>query len=148
MSTSRYTVVPNVKKEYEFLHFQDWIPWTWNEYSVPEATLRIATSILLLALLAGHASAPPFPSHTRLNHVQTTSVTWLVTLGMAGTAKLTMGIRNFNVRRSQVRRTRLFWTSPLYTYTHSFPHSHPTSFYLPLFKSAAIKTVLSRKYCG
>jgi hypothetical protein len=58
-------------------------------------------------------------------------------------AKLTMGIRNFNLQSSQVRRVKIALNQSL-IYINSFPF--PSTLYLPLFNSVTKrKLCLSRK---
>jgi len=46
--------------------------------------LRTAKSILLLDLPSGHAFVPRILSYTRLNHVKTIDIPWLITLRERG----------------------------------------------------------------
>jgi hypothetical protein len=58
----------------------------------------------------------------------------------------TMGIRNFNLWRSQVRKWGTIGLNQSLVYTHPFPHFQSNSFYLPLFNSVPkIKLFLGTK---
>jgi cyanate permease len=48
------------------------------------------------------------------------SVTWVITLGVGGGAKLTMGIRNFNLRTSEVRKRGKFGLNQSLIHIHPF----------------------------
>jgi hypothetical protein len=58
-----------------------------------------------------------------------------------------MGIRGFNLRRSQFRKMGKIGLNQPLIYIHSFPHSHPI-FYLFLFNSVAKKLFLGIKNIG
>jgi len=60
-------------------------------------------------------------------------------------AKPTMGVRNLNLRRDQVKKKEKNGSNQSLTYSYTFPHSHP-NFYLLLSNSVASTTLfLGRK---
>jgi hypothetical protein len=59
-----------------------------------------------------------------------------------------MGIRNFNLRSSQVRKWREIGLNQPLIYIHRFPSLSSQFFYLSLLKSIAKKLFLGRKNSG
>jgi len=55
-----------------------------------------------------------------------------------GEVKPTMGIRNLNLRMSQIRKRGNDWFGPVFNVQTPLSPQSPTSFYVPFFNSAAL----------
>jgi len=87
---------------------------------------------------------PPPSVGKPCDNTDTINVTWLITLGWR--VKPTMGIRNFNLQDSKVRRRWKIGLNQRLIYIHPFPSTLSPVFYLTLFNSIVKKELfLSRK---
>jgi len=70
---------------------------------------------------------------------QLIGVTWLISLleGGGGGTKSTMGVRNFNLQRSRVRKRRKFGLNQSLIYAQPFPHAQ-SIFFAPFQFSSQI----------